>query len=49
MSKLSQPVLAQGTTHPPCPGWCEHHWDSNEDARQGVAASGEGAGPPRSP
>jgi hypothetical protein len=39
MSKLSQPVPAQGATHPPCPGWYEHHWDSDEDARQDVGAS----------
>jgi hypothetical protein len=39
MSKLSQGVPAQGATHPPCPEWCEHHWDSDEDVRQGVETS----------
>jgi hypothetical protein len=39
VNKLSQGVPAQGTTHPPCPEWCEDHWDSDEDVRQGVETS----------
>jgi hypothetical protein len=31
VNKLSQGVPARGTTHPPCPQWCEHHWDSDGD------------------
>jgi hypothetical protein len=39
VNKLPQGVPTQGTTHPPCPKWCEHHWDSDEDVREGIVTN----------
>jgi hypothetical protein len=39
VNKPSRGVPAQGTTHPPCPQWCEYHWDSDEDVRKDVVTS----------